>query len=289
MSTWSTSTTPSGSRRIRPALPLVGSHADRTNPPRLAQWSYHDDAASPRTQPRALSRFKPCLPFSENPRVTTTTSAAYLDQKDNDRWSDEKCKELSSQISSYKNDIIPMAKNHFDGAQKLSNEISDGRLIDHANLANVAIGAGVSMAKASDLVRRAGNTVVNLRLLNRGVELQRYGTALARGLKAGGTVLGIGGLGLELYNFTQADSAKDRTISVFNFTATGYAIRTGNIYASAVAVTYNVADGVAKLFWLFPKQDELGKNLINSATWGLQNAQKSHDAFSADYQKHCTD
>jgi len=182
-----------------------------------------------------------------------------------------------------------MAKNHFDGAQKLSNEISDGRLIDHANLANVAIGAGVSMAKASDLVRRAGNTVVNLRLLNRGVELQRYGTALARGLKAGGTVLGIGGLGLELYNFTQADSAKDRTISVFNFTATGYAIRTGNIYASAVAVTYNVADGVAKLFWLFPKQDELGKNLINSATWGLQNAQKSHDAFSADYQKHCTD
>ena len=78
MSTWSTSTTPSGSRRIRPALPFLGIHPDRTNPPRLAQWSYHDDADSPTTQPRALSSFKHCFPFSENPRVTTTTSAAYL-------------------------------------------------------------------------------------------------------------------------------------------------------------------------------------------------------------------
>jgi hypothetical protein len=78
MSTWSTSTTPSGSRRIRAALPFLRIHPDRTNPPRLAQWSYHDDADSPTTQPRALSSFKPCFPFSENPRVTTTTSAAYL-------------------------------------------------------------------------------------------------------------------------------------------------------------------------------------------------------------------
>ena len=95
------------------------------------------------------------------------------------------------------------------------------------------------------------------------------------------------GVGLELYNVSQADSALDATLSVANAGGTAYGLYTGHPLVIGATIAYNIIDIGLNAYYLNPKLDRMAMDLVGQSGYVFESTVSSYNDMVTDYAENC--